>query len=101
LREQAEQNLAKAHFALTELEKIPGVTRTFAGPFFNEFTVVLPKSVKLVNAELLKEKIVGPFVLGAAYPELSKNAVVCVTETTSRGEIERLVAGVRKALTVV
>jgi glycine cleavage system P protein (glycine dehydrogenase) subunit 1 len=99
LREQAEQNLAKAHFALGELEKIPGVTRTFSGPFFNEFTVALPKSVKLVNVELLKEKIVGPFVLGTAYPELSKNAVVCVTETTSRGEIERLVAGVRKALT--
>jgi glycine dehydrogenase subunit 1 len=98
LREQAEQNLAKAHFALSELEKIPGVTRAFSGAFFNEFTVALPKSVKLVNAELLKEKIVGPFVLGTAYPELSKNAVVCVTETTSRGEIERLVAGVRKAL---
>jgi len=98
LREQAEQNLAKAHFALTELEKIPGVTRTFSGPFFNEFTVALPKSVKLVNAELLQEKIIGPFVLGTAYPELSKNAVVCVTETTSRGEIEKLVAGVRKAL---
>jgi glycine dehydrogenase subunit 1 len=98
LREQAEQNLAKAHFALSELEKIPGVTRTFSGAFFNEFTVAFPKSVKLVNAELLKEKIVGPFVLGMAYPELSKNAVVCVTETTSRVEIERLVAGVRKAL---
>ena len=101
LREQAEQNLSKAHFALTELEKIPGVTRTFSGPFFNEFTVALPKSVKLVNAELLKEKIIGPFVLGTAYPELSKNAVVCVTETTSRAEIERLAAGVRKALAAV
>jgi glycine dehydrogenase subunit 1 len=98
LREQAEQNLAKAHFALSELEKIPGVARTFSGPFFNEFTVAFPKSVKLVNAELLREKIIGPFVLGTAYPELSKNAVVCVTETTSRAEIERLVAGVRKAL---
>src|SRR3984957_11912383 len=98
LREQAEQNLSKAHFALSELEKIPGVTRTFSGAFFNEFTVAFPKSVKLVNAELLREKIIGPFVLGMAYPELSKNAVVCVTETTSRGEIERLAAGVRKAL---
>ena len=99
LREQAEQNLSKAHFALSELEKIPGVTRTFSGPFFNEFTVAFPRSVKLVNAELLREKIIGPYVLGTAYPELSKNAVVCVTETTSRGEIERLVAAVRKALT--
>ncbi len=98
LREQAEQNLAKAHFALGELEKIPGVKRAFTGAFFNEFTVALPKSVKLVNAELLQEKIIGPFVLGTAYPELSKNAVVCVTETTSRAEIERFVRAVRKAL---
>jgi glycine dehydrogenase subunit 1 len=98
LREQAEQNLAKAQFALSELEKIPGVKRTFSGTFFNEFAVEFPKSVKLVNAELLREKIVGPFVLGSAYPELSKNALVCVTETTSRGEIERFAGAVRKAV---
>jgi len=98
LREQAEQNVSKAHFALGELEKIPGVKRTFSGAFFNEFTVELPKAVKLVNAELLREKIAGPFVLGSAYPELAKNALVCVTETTTRQEIERFVSGVRKAV---
>jgi glycine dehydrogenase subunit 1 len=98
LREQAEQNLAKAQFTLTELEKIPGVKRTFSGPFFNEFTVEFPKSVKLVNADLLREKIVGPFVLGSAYHELSKNALVCVTETTTRAEIERFAHAVGKAL---
>ena len=98
LREQAQQNLAKSHFALGELEKIPGVRRTFSGPFFNEFALEFPKSVKLVNAELLREKIVGPFVLGSAYPELSKNALVCVTETITRAEIERFAAAVRKAV---
>ena len=64
LREMAEQNLAKAQFALRELEKIPGVKRTFSAPFFNEFAVELPRSVKMVNADLLREKIIGPFVLG-------------------------------------
>ncbi len=98
IREMAEQNLSKAHFALKELERIPGVKRTFAAPFFNEFTVELPRSVKMVNAELLKSKIVGPFVLGSAYPELSKHALVCVTETTSRAEIERFAAAVKHAL---
>jgi glycine dehydrogenase subunit 1 len=98
LREMAEQNLAKAQFALKELEKIPGLKRTFAAPFFNEFVVELPRSVRMVNAELLKEKIVGPFVLGAAYPELTKQALVCVTETTSRAEIERMVAAMKRAL---
>ena len=98
IREMAEHNLAKAQYALRELEKIPGVKRTFAAPFFNEFTVELPRSVKMVNAELLKDKIVGPFVLGSAYSELSKHALVCVTETTTHGEIERFVAGVKRAL---
>jgi len=98
LREMAEQNLSKAQFALMELQKIPGVKRTFSAPFFNEFVVELPRSVKMVNAELLKQKIVGPFVLGSAYPELTKHALVCVTETTTRAEIERLVAAVKRAL---
>ena len=98
LREMAHQNLSKAHFALAQLEKIPGVSRAFSAPFFNEFTLELPRSVKLVNAYLLREKIVGPFVLGTPYPELTKHALVCVTETTPRAEIERFVTAMRKAL---
>jgi glycine cleavage system P protein (glycine dehydrogenase) subunit 1 len=98
LREMAEQNFSKAQFALNELEKIPGVRRAFAAPFFNEFTVELPRSVRMVNAQLLREKIIGPYVLGAQYPELTKHALVCVTETTSRAEIERFAGAVRRAL---
>lgn len=98
LREVAEHNLAKAQFALKELEKIPGVRRTFAAPFFNEFAVELPRSVKMVNADLLKAKIIGPYVLGSAYPELTKHALVCVTETTSRAQIETFAAEVKRAL---
>jgi glycine dehydrogenase subunit 1 len=98
LREMAQQNISKAHFALAELLKIPGVRRPFDAPFFNEFTIKLPRSVKLVNAQLLREKIVGPFVLGTAYPELTKHALVCVTETTTRGEIERFARALKHAL---
>src|SRR6202790_704450 len=98
LREMAHQNLSKAQFALAELEKIPGVRRAFAAPFLNEFTVELPRSVKIVNAYLQREKIIGPFVLGTAYPELTKHALVCVTETTPRAEIDRFAAALRRAL---
>jgi glycine dehydrogenase subunit 1 len=98
LREMAHQNLSKARFALAELEKIPGVRRAFDSPFFNEFTLELPRSVKLVNAYLLSEKIIGPYVLGQAYPELTKHALVCVTETTTRAQIEHFCAVLRKAL---
>ncbi len=98
LREMALQNLAKAEFAVAELEKIPGVRRAFSGAFFNEFTVELPRSVKLVNAQLLRENIIGPYVLGTAYPELTKNALVCVTETTTRAQIEKFAAALKRIL---
>jgi glycine dehydrogenase subunit 1 len=98
LREMAQQNLSKARFALSELTKVPGVRRTFDAPFFNEFTLEFPRSVKIVNSELLREKIVGPVVLGASYPELTKHALVCVTETTTRADIEKLASALRRAL---
>ncbi len=98
IREVALQNLAKARFAQAELEKIPGVRRVFSGPTFNEFAIEFPRSVKMINAALLREKIVGPFPLGTQYPELTKRALVCVTETISRSEIERFTAAVRKIL---
>jgi glycine dehydrogenase subunit 1 len=98
LREMAQQNLAKAQYTLAQLEQIPGVRRKFAAPFFNEFTVELPRSVKMVNASLLREKIIGPLALGTPYPELTKHALVCVTETTSRAEIDRFAAALRKVL---
>jgi glycine cleavage system P protein (glycine dehydrogenase) subunit 1 len=98
LREMAMQNLAKARFAQAELERIPGIRRVFSGPTFNEFTLEFPRSTKMINAALLRDKIVGPFALGTHYPELTKRALVCVTETTPRAEIERLVAAVRRIL---
>ena len=98
LKELAEQNLAKARFALEELEKIRGVRRAFSGPFFNEFVVEFPRSVKLVNAELLRDKIIGPLPLGSYFADLTKRGLFCVTETTSRAEIERMAAAIREIL---
>ena len=98
LREMAEQNLAKARFARAELEKIPGVRRAFSGPTFNEFVLEFPRSVKLINAALLRDKIIGPLPLGTEYPDQTKRGLFCVTETISRAEIERLAASIRKIL---
>ena len=98
LKEMAQQNLAKARFAAAELAKIPGVKPVFSGATFNEFAVELPRSVRMVNQELLKEKIIGPLPLGQFYPELTKCGLVCVTETTSRAEIERLAGAMKRVL---
>jgi glycine dehydrogenase subunit 1 len=98
MRELALQNLAKARFAQAQLEKIPGVRRMFSGPIFNEFTLEFPRSVKMINAALLRENIIGPYPLGQHYSELTKKGLVCVTETMPRAEIERLAAAIRRIL---
>lgn len=98
LREMALQNLAKARFAQAELEKIPGVKRVFSGAVFNEFVLEFPRSVKLINAALLRDKIIGPLALGTHFPELTKRGLVCVTEVTPRAEIERLAAAIKRIL---
>jgi glycine dehydrogenase subunit 1 len=98
LRELALQNLSKARFAREELEKIPGVRGVFSGAIFNEFVLEFPRSVKLINAALLRDKIIGPLPLGRHYPELTKRGLVCVTEMTPRSEIERLAAAISRVL---
>jgi len=52
----------------------------------------------MINSALLREKIIGPFALGTHYPELTKRALVCVTETMPRVEIERFAAALKKIL---
>jgi len=98
LRELAEQNLSKAHFALGELTKIPGIRRAFDAPFFNEFAIVLPQPVETVNRRLLTHKIIGPLALESSYPTLGRHALVCVTEITSRKQIEELISALRTVL---
>jgi glycine dehydrogenase subunit 1 len=98
LKEMAAQNLAKARFAAAELATIDGVKLAFSGPTFNEFVIELPRSIKIVNASLLREKIIGPLPLGSFYPDLTKRGLVCVTETTSRADIERFADALKKAL---
>jgi glycine dehydrogenase subunit 1 len=98
LRELALQNLSKARFARQELERIPGVRGVFSGAIFNEFVLEFPRSVKLINAALLRDKIIGPLPLGRHYPELTKRGLVCVTEMTPRSEIERLAAAISRVL---
>ena len=70
LREMAHQNLSKAQFALAELTKIPGVKRRFAAPFFNEFTIELPRSARIVNR---KARVGGSTGVGAT-PAVGANS---------------------------
>ena len=100
LREMAHQNLSKAQFALDVAGKHSGREVALStAPFFNEFTVELPRSVKMVNhATAARQNRRAIRRSARDYPELTKHALVCVTETTTRADIERFGAALRAAL---
>ena len=79
-------------FALGGTEEDSRRAARFLRAVFNEFVVEFPRSVKLINARLLRERNHRPVAARPAYPELTKRGLVCVTETMPRAEIERLAA---------
>lgn len=90
--ELAYLNLQNAHYAAREIEKIPGMSLAFSGPFFHEFVVETKAEPGKINAWLLENKIIGGLDLARFYPELDHHLLFCVTETKCKKDIDRLVA---------
>jgi len=88
LREMASRTYAKAQFALSELLKIPGVRRTFDAPSSTNSRSSCRAPVKLVMPSSCAKKSRAAGV-GYRVSGTDKRALVCVTETTTRAEIER------------
>ncbi len=90
IRELAEHNLAKAHYAARTLGAQPGTKQLFTGaPHFHEFVLETEESPASLAERLLKEKIVGGVALGRWYPELAHCTLWCATEVTTRVQIDR------------
>ena len=96
LRKVAELSYHKAHYAATELSKIPGVRLCFSEPFFHEFSLCLPKPVAEVNQHLLEHGIIGGYDLGQDYPALKDHMLVAVTEMNTKEQIDLFVAVIKE-----
>ncbi len=81
LRQLAEQNLSKAHYAAAQLRAIPGFATPFSAPSFNEFVLKVPGNAEDLLEELRQEKIIGGLHLGEFYPELANHLLVCCDRT--------------------
>lgn len=97
IQEVARQSYKKAHYALTEIEKVAGYKRAFDKPFFKEFAVQVPTSPGAVNEALLKAGILGGYELGKHYEDQSDSLLFCVTEKRTLDEIQQLVKGLEVA----
>lgn len=91
LRQVAELNFHKAHYAALRIAKLPGFNLMSGAPFFNEFAVSCPAPVSEINDVLLDHNILGGYDLSQDYPSLDQHMLLAVTEMNSREEIDLLV----------
>jgi glycine dehydrogenase subunit 1 len=99
LRQVADLCLQKSHYACEQLTQLPGVTVAFPErPFFKEFALRLPVDPEIVNRRLRENAIIGGLALKPYYPALADTALVCVTETKTKADIDDFVAALDEAL---
>ncbi len=93
LTELAEKhNMEKARYAYDKIRKVKGYKSTFPRQkFFNEFAITCPYNVDNINRKLLEYNIIGGINLERYYPELKNSMLLCITEKTSKDDIDKLV----------
>jgi glycine cleavage system P protein (glycine dehydrogenase) subunit 1 len=91
LREVAEQNTQKAHYAAKRIANVNGYRIRFSSPFFNEFVVSCPQPSEAILSRLAGKKIVGGLQLSRFFPDMKNEILMCVTETTTKAEVDSLV----------
>ena len=96
IRELAAHNLAKGHYAAEALGA-HGELLFARSPRFHEFVLRTEETPEELNARLLEDKIIGGLDLRRWYPELGNATLWCVTELTTRPEMERAAARVAVA----
>jgi glycine dehydrogenase subunit 1 len=94
LRALAERNVLKSHYAQDLLLQEGIAHQQFSASFFNEF-VLKVNSARAVWQRLKEQNLIAGIVLEDWYPELKDCLLLCVTETHTRSEIERLAEGLK------
>ncbi|MBV9840809.1 MAG: aminomethyl-transferring glycine dehydrogenase subunit GcvPA [Sphingomonadaceae bacterium] len=100
LRRLASLNHARTVTAAERLAALPDVERV-ADPFFNEFTLRLPKPSRPIVRAMAARGVLGGVSLGRLYPgqsALETGLVVAVTETVSDEDIAALADALGEAL---
>lgn len=95
-RQVAEQCYHKAHYAASQLAKLPGfsLVPSGTGVFFNEFVLRCPVPPTKLLGRLLERRILGGLDVSDVAPN---GLLVCVTEMNARPEIDRYVDAVGEA----
>ena len=94
IREIARLNHDKAEYLKKELKKA-GFKISFGSPTFNEFVVEFPPGFETTYEHLVEKKIIAGLSLALYYPELANHYLLCVTETSSRDDMDTLIREIK------
>ena len=96
LQEVAVQNAQKAAYAKQKIAEIDGYSVPFSAPTFNEFVVRGSREANEILEKLRTDKgIIGGLALSKYYPERDNEFLVCVTETSSKRQIDSLIEALK------
>ncbi|WAH38990.1 aminomethyl-transferring glycine dehydrogenase subunit GcvPA [Alicyclobacillus dauci] len=98
MRELAVQNYHKAHYLAQRLADLNGIELVFQSPFFNEFSIRLPKPVAEIQNDLLSKGFLFGYDLSQTHPQLGDVVLLNVTEVRTRAEMDELVQAVREVI---
>jgi glycine dehydrogenase subunit 1 len=97
LQEVAVQNAQKAAYAKKRIAELPGYSIPYSAPTFNEFTVRASRNANEILEKLrVGKNIIGGLPLSWHYDDFPNDFLVCVTETSSKEQIDELVAGLKE-----
>ncbi|MDZ7700288.1 MAG: aminomethyl-transferring glycine dehydrogenase subunit GcvPA [Deltaproteobacteria bacterium] len=95
IRELAQLNHDKAAYLKTGLEQA-GCTVSFEAPFFNEFVIAFPGYASKPYERLMEKGMVAGLPLGTYDSQWEGMYLLCVTETRSRADMDRLIEEVSR-----
>ncbi len=102
MRELGEGIIQRAAYAAERIGRLKGVKAPlFTGAFFKEFVVNFDrtgKTIAQINKRLLRQGIIGGKDLSHAFAAHGQSALFCVTEIHDCGDIDRLVAALKEAV---
>ena len=98
LEEVAMQNAQKAAYAKKKIAAIDGFSTPFSAPTFNEFVVRGPKSAAETLERLRTANgIIGGIALSKYFAGHENDILICVTETSSKENIDGLASSLANA----
>ena len=94
----AKASHANTRSLVAALTAIPGVRRTFSGPFFHEAVLTLPKPAAEVRDALLVRGLLAGLPLAVYDPVRSHELLVCATEKRTARDIDTYARLLREVL---